>query len=422
MAIASLTLPDQEAVARADVAPVLNALSKLSQRAVPPWLRPGHPFPDGAPPKGEAAFAGVPAQDIVEIIAVRGPLHTIDGWSYLGRAISALLAGQPHAARHLAYYAELRAGLSILASAGIGVFNHRNVVVEANGTLHTLQSLGTHTMVWTALVEWAAQPHSLSQLIKPIQLAGSSLLTLFREFFPGEASTAAGRLMIEWGFDLQQGSADRDERNWSSYQPTAFSALSTTPAQDLAFLGMFWNALRPNAVELNRHLLRNLLETEARAHNAELTNYNHRHDRLEDGLKALLPLDFLTRVQEPVDHDFIISVAKASLPAHPYSMISRAGLLLKLATGVAESNLTAAGVQPINHFAAWWQEFGVLHGLWVPGQGPASPADLWEDISLALEDADVGALTHRNSWISARAGPVLRVSETERAALWGLLQ
>ncbi len=422
MGNASLTAADKAVLKLADPAAVINALSRLGTQPVPPWLRAGHPFPDGALPQGKATFAAIGTTDLLDVIAVRGPLHAIDGWSYLGRALNALVSGQTHAARHLAYYAELRAALSILASAGIGVFNKRNLVIDAAGAVHMMSELRTHDMAWLAIAEWAAFPISLERIIRPIEIAGGSLLDPFREFFPAGASIAAGPLMAGWGFDLQQGSADRDERNWSSYQPTALGPILTTPSEDTTFLKMFWDALRPKGIELERHLIRILLEMEARSHALEIADYESRYDRLDDHLKAILPFDFLTRVDEPVDHEFIVRVSASCLPAHPYSMVCRAGLLLRLANGMAEENLLSAGIQPTIQFERWWREFGLAHGLWSPSSPPTANADLWQDIDLALEDVIVAPSTHRHAWISALAGSAIRVCEAERAALWGLFQ
>ncbi len=112
---------DKATVALANTSSVLAVLAGFSGAARPFWLLPGHACPNGNLPTDVRDFDGVPTQDIIEVIAVRGPLHAIDGWSYFSRSLSALLSGDPHAARHLAYYAELRASLSILASTGIGV-------------------------------------------------------------------------------------------------------------------------------------------------------------------------------------------------------------------------------------------------------------------------------------------------------------
>lgn len=419
---AQLNAADKAILSSGDRNVVISTLSRFRSQACPPWLPAAHPYPDGALPKGAAAFAAVSATDMREVIAVRGPLHAIDGWSYLGRAFSSLLSGHAHAARHMAYYAELRAALSILASSGIGIFNRRNAVVDGSGAVQIMSAFPTHEMAWLALIEWSASASSMERLIQPIQLAGGSLIEPFREFFPAQASTAAGQLMIEWGFDLQQGTADRDQRNWSSYQPTALGPIITNPADDAAFLKMFWNACRPNGVELERHLLRILLETEARSHNLTLADYPHSYARLQESAKSVVPFDFLTRVAEPVDHEFIVQLANCSLPAPPYAMMCRAALLLKLATGMAEDNLRAAGVQPFHHFQDWWHDFGVCHGLWTPGQSPLTSADLWDDIDLALEESATAPTGHRHEWISALAGNTMRICETERAALWGLFQ
>lgn len=415
--------PDDKAILTlADPSVVINALGRFRSATCPPWLPAAHPYPDGALPKNPTAFGSVSGADMLDIIAVRGPLHAMDGWSYLGRAFSSLLSGQAHAARHLCYYAELRAALSILASSGIGVFNRRNAVVDAAGAVHIMSDLGTHDMAWLALAEWSAASPSTERLIKPIRLAGVSLLDSFREFFPAQASVAAGQLMVEWGFDLQQGTVDRDQRNWSSYQPTALGPIQTTPAQDSAFLRMFWDACRPNGIELERHLLRILLETEARFYGSEVSDYSYSYDRLEEFVKSAISFDFITRVDDPYDSEFIVCLAKKSLPALPYSMMCRAGLLLKLATGLAEENLNLAGVRPVYHFSNWWEQFGANHGLWIPGMPPATTADLWGDLDVALEASALAPQGHRHEWVLALGGNALRICEAERAALWGLFQ
>lgn len=419
---AQLSSDDKAILARADPTVVIGALGRFRSQTCPPWLSATNPFQNGAMPRGKAACAEVTSDDMLEVIAIRGPLHAIDGWGYLGRAFSSLLSGQAHAARHLSYYAELRAALSILANSGIGVFNQCNAVVDTTGTVHIMSRFGTHDMAWLALAEWSLRASSLEQLIAPIQLAGTSLLDPFREFFPAQVSTAAGQLMTKWGFDLQQGSIDRDERNWSSYQPTALGPIVTTPAEDAAFLKMFWNACRPHGVELERHLLRILLETEARSLDSQISEYRHSYERLQDSTKGIVSFDFLTRVNDPIDHEFLIQLATRALPAPPYAMMCRAGLLLRLATGMAEENLRAAGVQPVHHFNDWWQEFGASHGLWRPGFPPVTSADLWDDIDLALEESATAPTGHRHEWVTTLAGNAMRMCETERVALWGLFQ
>ena len=422
MPVNPLRLADVALLARADVHIVRNELSKLRTRIVPPWLGPANPYPDGILPSGGAAFRGVAAQDLLEILAVRGPLHAMDGWSYLGRALNSLISGNSHAARHLAYYGELRAALSILASSGIGIFNRRNVVIDATGGVHYLEDRPTHDMCWATISEWALLPDSLNQMVSSLFLAGTPLRDPFSEFFPSGASVAASQIMTEWGFDLAQGWGDRGERNWSSYQPTALAGIRTTPEQDTAFLKCFWEALRPGGMILERNLLRILLEAEAQAHGQVLAAYRAPYERLDNSLKAIVPFDFLTRAIDPNNHSFVSHASDRHLPSNPYSMICRAALLLRLATGMAERNLAAAGIQPSIQFDGWFREFGVDHGLWSPGTEPSSSYELWEDVDLALDDAESAPSAHRHTWLLALSSNAVPVCQTERAALWGLFQ
>jgi hypothetical protein len=381
-----------------------------------------NPFQDGSPPQGLTQFAAVTGENLLELIAVRGPLHSMDGWSYVARALNAVVSGDPHAARHLAYYGELRAALSILASSGVGLFNRRNAVIDAAGDVHLLAERPTHDMCWATISGWALLPDSLPRMVQPLRIGAVGFLEPFQEFFPSGAAAAASYVMTEWGFDLAQGAEDRDERNWSSYQPTALADIITTPADDAAFLAMFWDALRPGGVILERQLLRILLEAEARVHNDQLSSYEDPYNRLDESLKSIVSFDFLKRVVEPTDHDFLHLASRRALPAHPYSMICRAALLLRLATGMAEANLAAAGVHPAVHFDAWWREFGRRHGLWPPETEPESSLDLWQDVDAALQDVASAPTSNRHGWVSSLAGSALRVCETERAALWGLFQ
>src|SRR4051812_31586529 len=57
-------------------------------------------------------------RNLGQYVAASAPLHALDGWAYVARSLDAAFMGDPDAARHLAYYAELRAALALLAAAG----------------------------------------------------------------------------------------------------------------------------------------------------------------------------------------------------------------------------------------------------------------------------------------------------------------
>ena len=92
-----------------------------------------------------------------EYIAASTIIHCFDGWSYLGRALDAEMAGDPDTARHLGYYAELRAAMSLLASEGVGVFHNIHIIVTERECI-LFPGKSTHEFVWEALRTWADSP------------------------------------------------------------------------------------------------------------------------------------------------------------------------------------------------------------------------------------------------------------------------
>src|SRR5690606_32342474 len=111
-------------------------------------------------------------------VAASSVLHVFDGWSYLGRAIECALRGDIDASRHLAYYAELRAAMSVLGSEGVGIFSSHHVAIDSLGVVHRInrktrkdwQRLATHQFVWPCLEYWSSLSRAselLGQVIRP---------------------------------------------------------------------------------------------------------------------------------------------------------------------------------------------------------------------------------------------------------------
>jgi len=71
-----------------------------------------------------------------DYLALSCPLHALDGWRYLSAALVSLLNGARTEALHLAYYAELRAALSILAGSGIAVLNNKHYAIDNTGLVY----------------------------------------------------------------------------------------------------------------------------------------------------------------------------------------------------------------------------------------------------------------------------------------------
>ncbi len=409
-------------VIAADANYIRGVLGSVVGRQPMSWLSTTHPHQNGTLPKTEADFQAVPPHFVIESVAARGPLHCLDGWSYLARSIGALLAGTTHSSRHLAYYAELRGALSILASEGIGVFNSRNRAVTNAGTLLPLPNRGTHEMAWFALKNWAGQSRALARILGAIEINGVTLFDAFQTFFPSPAVTAlSSDLISKWGFDLDIGVIDRDERNISSYSPNDLTSIPHTASDDLEFIASLWGFFQPGAWTLEAELLRMLLDVQQAAVGGRpISDMQDRYDELDPRISSVVPFEFLTRIVCPHDHPVIVEAKVSARPSEPRAMIARSALLLRIATGMARVNLTAATIQPFDQLEDWWAKIGDQKGLWRPMQRPTTMDDLWTEIEDALEAARTKAPASRYDLLSQRDVSLVKLSEAERIGLWHL--
>ena len=231
------------------------------------WLGSGNPYQKDCVQRIERdtqAGRDLSHLALAEYVAASAIVHCFDGWSYLARALEAEMAGDPDAARHLGYYAELRAGMSTLASGGIGAFHQKHIVVSGPATCKMLRNFGgTHRFVWDALDLWANSDAGRNAVLGAIKPGGLPLADWLRQISSGTRSLATNWL-LQWGLDLSRLAADRTARNVASYRPTAFTTPGPRPISDaLEGILQFWKFCDPGASGgfpvLDCHLLRGSL-------------------------------------------------------------------------------------------------------------------------------------------------------------------
>jgi hypothetical protein len=349
-------------------------------------------------------------RDLAQYIAASVILHCADGWGYLGRAIDCHARGDGDTALHMGYYAELRATLSLLASEGIGIFSRQHFVVTAAGHCVELPvsprspgrrggaDLGTHQITWLTLDYWASLQRSTDLLAEVISPGGIRLDDWLNAFLAGfNVQHIAQDWLNSWGLDLKRLSNDREARNEASYQPTRLRPRAYLSALDAShFMRELWTICQPGIPSrfefLDRHLVRLSLE---RAYRATAPSFAFPAG-VSGMLRSIAPngrsadewRDFFTRGTES-QTPMAIAEAGGTVPSgharHHVQVLSRAAILLRLASGACVRLLQAVGVQR-SDLAFWWKPFGEHHGLWRPGEEPLQFADLWEDIELALDD------------------------------------
>jgi len=141
-------------------------------------------------------------------------------------------------------------------------------------------------------------------------------------------------------------------------------------------------------------------------------------------------VSFLAREREKDDAALLqkaAGTAQVGDASHHEEVISRAALLLRVATGACVRLLSAAGLGRAE-LQFWWKALGEERGLWEPGDEPADFTDLWADVAVALQhvqswqDACLNSGTNGSyaSWLALQAHGVTVLGGCERIMLWGL--
>jgi hypothetical protein len=387
-------------------------------------------------------------QHLREYIAASVLAHCADGWSYLGRAMHAHLRGDSDCCRHLAYYAELRAAMALLAAGGIGVFLDRHIVVDSNGRCHCISGHGTHKFAWEALNHWAETTGARDLVLTIIRPGKIPLRDWLDQFAAGPANqTLLARDWLQlWGLDLERLTEDRSTRNRSSYRPTAFSSPGAAALTDvLAFVKEFWELNEPLGTlafaRLDRHLLRESISEAFRRMQGRSRRQAHR--QFGHSVTTLLqnlpeqPLGpppggwdgFLSYASDPARPSlFEDARGRADIlhPNHPRQVMARATLLLRLSSGAAEAGLRSLPNMDANELEFWWSRLGEDRCLWHHGEAPQDFVDLWADVGDALGDVrewEENTGDHERSYARLwheRPRTAAYLGSCERVALWGL--
>lgn len=395
---------------------------------------------------------------LIEYISASSILHCIDGWSYIGKALLAHLSGNCFISKHLSYYSELRATMSLLAACGIGIFNNRHYIVDSSGSCVLIPKyrgpnprggpdinryLGTHEITWSVLDFWATRL-ARAYVEDILSYRGVNLgqyLNSFRYLARGQ--TVGGRWLKKWGLDIRQIANEKVSRNEASYRPNHIFPKSFLVCRDsVSFASNLWSLLEPQAVDcfgnLDKFLLRNCLEFvhHGRTLNGQVIIDADYEDRIERMLENLFPneqvrdrmVGFFLRRNNTDDHTVIVEAGSRdsiNSERHHIQVMSRALLMLRMASGVVKQLLENAGVGK-DDIEFWWKPFGTGIGLWPSNNEPEDFIELWVDVQGALEGLDEWIEeTNDNSDSYHDFGMTNSLnlhilSGCERAGLWGM--
>ena len=174
-------------------------------------------------------------EELAQYLALSTACHVLDGWRYISQAAFAFLSASRAQALHLAYYAELRAALAILAYSGIGILNKKHFALTGSGDVVWFQG-ATHVKAWEGIDTWSRQSsHGLEvvRCFSCLGLTGEEWATA-----SGATSQAVGEYWVNhWSIDLHSLDKDKELRNEASYRPNfRANALASTSQDELRFV------------------------------------------------------------------------------------------------------------------------------------------------------------------------------------------
>lgn len=435
----TLTADQKAAILRSDPTAAERALSSASKNFQNNELvSPGNPYKTNTSAQINNLFSTSPGPHTVpelnEVIATSTILHLYDGWSYLAEALKAIYRCDAGIARHLAYYAELRASMSILAASGIGIFDKRHVILNSSDQIELIPGkTATHQMAWLALQEWGSLQSSGALLGNEINAFGNTLTEWTKEFQGTSTFSLTGADWVNnWGLDLSQFSQDRNTRNEVSYRVN-FNFLSPhkNPKELSPFIHDLWTNTEPGSssfLVLDQFLVRSALE---KIYQSKVTrvlgdDFRARIETTCKKLSAQKYINFFCRVDSPNDPEIMTYAAQKSsmYDQHQYlEVISRAYLLLRIASAATRSLLRKSSVD-IHDISFWWNHLGAESGLWPRSIPPEELSELWDSINVALEELNEwGSSKNNDCWhaLHEKMGASINsLARTELAALWGI--
>ncbi|MHA1360595.1 MAG: hypothetical protein ACTSRC_20935 [Candidatus Helarchaeota archaeon] len=383
-------------------------------------------------------------KDINEYIAASILLHSLDAWSYFGRAINSLLFGNIFIAKHLLYYSELRSGMSILAAQGIGVFNNIHFYIKSKERCSPLRGVGgTHKFVWKALDHWIKNLNATEEVLKIIKLENISLDTWINNFGlnPGMKEKITQKWLGSIGFDLQLFEKDRNARNEVSYRPTTINELFNLDYKNVLNEVLFcWNLCEPKSnyglpkideIIISEFFYNFFKQTTNRSIRQAIRNFKNNlwlffnsigisDERKRYWVDMISNGQHINRVKKIFAY---IKLTETKNINFFLGMLYRALFLLRISVAFCRELIESSDISK-DDLEFWWSQIGYNYGLWNDHNSIENFSDLWNDIYEELEKISpiiyrsnrlLQYDIHNNSNIS-----LAKLSSFERVHLWSI--
>jgi hypothetical protein len=390
-------------------------------------------------------LTNIKVDEFSEFLSSTALLQCSDAWSLLGRSAGSLLLGDVTSALHMAYYAELRATMSLLAAEGIYIGVNEALYLNRSNGVAFLSRGGTHQIIWPLLEQWRMSPYCTKLMNAIIEPYGTSLQRWSGTAVSNSGFPTLDKIVQAASLDQKYLDTDHDLRNMVSYRPAnlEFEAEPDLSLGDsIEVITSLWQYLEPgDSTEfpaIDDELLRDTLVAqfmpfsddnndseplddnyskfdwsawiEHNSPNSDLSELNR------ERLKSVQPNE--VRSDSKLLNDAKIDAIEAtSWIESARGVLSRALMICRFATGAAESLIDNANVD-VDFTRTWINSVSLGRGLSVELQDRENAKDLWSDVQLAIDEVNPMQKSNRSELRDKVGKYVLSLSLLERVTVW----
>lgn len=342
--------------------------------------------------------------------------HLQDAFRYFSSSLNAFLTNSGGNALHFAYYSQLRSALSLFSGYGVRLKQGDNRVLGANGALSSfkLASTGTHPMTWDLWAEWSKTAQASDILLDGVKLMHGLTLRDFTAL-PDLASMVFGA----WGWDLFAiSTGDRDARNRASYNVFPNEPLKKMLIRDTEVVFDIWELLLGSGTSVGFDAA--LIEFFITRLTVQLGGNDHedfkRRLRESASQQTGVPAARIEEILRAVRVTKVFDRA-ADSKSEVENVLSRAFLLLRIATLAVQLNATAAVSSVVTEWVTNWL---FVLGLYDPATSDL--ADIQDDYAAALGvSVAVAGDAPSALWTPDQVLSTVRLTRAEAFAAWALV-
>lgn len=357
-------------------------------------------------------------------LAAEQLVHLIEGWRYAAAATGAVLSHSNGQALHLAYYAELRAAMSLFAWSGIRVKRQEFYYLDNKGQKQAVAHQKTHDAVWGLWNHWVQRGDAKRLFNDQIKLLPSVTLG---EVMSSVQYVNASATLASWGMDLWDPSLDHFARNDVSYEAVlAGKSLALMQRQDAQLILDLWKlflsdgaSLTFDAALVNYIVADAVPKLVAQSQAATKPTFE---EQLKDVAISISATTGVSEIEilRRLDHKAYPSrpFALAAAPtAHVGNVLCRGFFLLRMAMMAAKMSINTA---PKTAAKKWMENWLYHAGIWSPSSSVAL-FDLEEDYRNAVDEFSLNPPFPQSIWDTANVNWSARLVRPDACIAWGLV-